>query len=72
MVKDRGSLRAVMIIAIDVENLLALYAEHAGQDTLGQAGAQNDDIVLLCDLIHGCELGVVTRGSFGVDFETVV
>lgn len=63
-----GSLPAVVIVAIDVEDLLSLYAEHTGQDALGQAGAQDDDIVLLCDVVHGCELGAAlgkTGGALG-------
>ncbi len=53
---ERGgsqSLPAIVIVAIDVQNLLPLDAENTREDTLGQACAQHNDIVLLGDLVHG-------------------
>ena len=36
-------------------HLLALDGEHAGQHALGQASAEDDNIVFGSDLIHGCD-----------------
>jgi len=35
-------------------HLLALDGEDARKHTLGQASAQDDDVVLGCDLVHDC------------------
>lgn len=51
---DGGRLAAVVVVAVDVEHLLALDGEHAREHTLGQAGAQDDHVVFRSDLIHVC------------------
>ena len=43
---------AVVVIAVNVQDLLALNAEDTGKDAFGQACAQHNDIVFFGDLIH--------------------
>lgn len=42
-----GTLASIIVVAVHVEDLLALDREKSREDTLGEAGAENDDIVLL-------------------------
>lgn len=36
---DGGCICAIVVVAVDVEDFLALHGQDAGEDTLGQAGA---------------------------------
>ena len=38
----------------DHVHLLALNGEHAREHTLGQAGAENDNVVFGSDFVHVC------------------
>lgn len=45
---------AIVVVAVNVQDLLPLDTEHTGQDALRQPSAQHDDIVFRGDLVgHG-------------------
>jgi hypothetical protein len=41
---ERGGLAAVVVVAVHVEDLLAVDGEQAGEDALGEAGAEDDGL----------------------------
>lgn len=48
--RNRGGLAAVVLIAVDMEHLLARHGQHSAEDALLQPSAEDNGVVLL---IHG-------------------
>ena len=56
--REGGRFSAVVLVPVHVKNFLAGDRQESGQDALGEAGAEDDAVVLL---IHSC--GDQTRVS---------
>ena len=41
---ETGAFAAVVVVAVHVEDLLALDRQEAGEDTFGKTGTENDDL----------------------------
>lgn len=73
--RDGGRLAAVVLVAVDVQHPFAADGEHAREDALLQAGAEDDRVVLLIHVRAGREAGRWRRNCAGLavlsrDFST--
>lgn len=63
--RDGSRLAAVILVAVDVQHPFAADGEHAREDALLQAGAEDDCVVLLIHVRAGQEAGRKQTGEIG-------
>lgn len=60
---ERGRLGAIIVVAVHVEDLLAIDREQSRKDTLGQASAENNDLYIIRHKTHALDASLTSYSS---------